>query len=184
IPDYEYILYDISRFTDEQIKGQAIEKAALTIMRDIRTRDVSRITNSLLMAARYLAELSDKQTGMEYFETMVRYIFNVRGDIGPKDIETIAVKIENTYPEGSDIMMTLAEKLKEEGREKGLKEGLEKGKRDETLSTAIKLLTKKFGPLPKELKSKIAKLDSVTLEIIIDGIFDYESLEDVKKYIN
>jgi predicted transposase/invertase (TIGR01784 family) len=184
IPDYEYILYDISRFTDEQIKGQAIEKAALTIMRDIRTRDVSRITNSLLMAAKYLAELSDKQTGMEYFETMVRYIFNVRGDIGPKDIETMAVKIENTYPEGSDIMMTLAEKLKEEGREKGLKEGLEKGKRDERLSTAIKLLTKKFGPLPKELKSKIAKLDSVTLEIIIDGIFDYESLEDVKKYIN
>ncbi len=188
IPDYEYILYNISQFTDEQIKGEALDKAALTIMRDIQTGDTLRIMNSFLMAAKYLSELSNKQTGMEYFETMVRYIFNVRGDISPKDVQTLAVQIENTYPEGSDIMMTLAEKLKEEGLKEGLKEGLEKGlekgKREERLSTAIKLLTKKLGPLPGEIKSKISKLDLVTLEIIIDDIFEYENLEDVKKYIN
>ncbi|WP_213951645.1 DUF4351 domain-containing protein, partial [Tepidanaerobacter syntrophicus] len=71
----------------------------------------------------------------------------------------------------------------EKGLEEGLEKGLQKGKREERITTAIKLLTKKFGPLPEELKSKISKLDSVTLEIIIDGIFDYESLDDVKKYI-
>ncbi|WP_015295704.1 DUF4351 domain-containing protein [Tepidanaerobacter acetatoxydans] len=67
--------------------------------------------------------------------------------------------------------MTLADKLREEGREALIK-------------TAIKLLTKKFGSLPEEIRVRISKLDLVTLEVIIDGIFEYESLEDVKKYIN
>ncbi|HKM39608.1 MAG TPA: Rpn family recombination-promoting nuclease/putative transposase, partial [bacterium] len=35
IPDYEYLLYDVSRFTDEEIKGQAQLKILLTIYRDI-----------------------------------------------------------------------------------------------------------------------------------------------------
>jgi hypothetical protein len=45
------------------------------------------------------------------------------------------------------------------------------------------LLTRKFGILPEELKMKISKLDTTTLEVIIEGILDYKSLEDVKKYI-
>lgn len=71
--------------------------------------------------------------------------------------------------------MTLAEMFK--------KEGIEKGIRDERINTTMKLLTKRFGPLPEEIRVGISKLDIVTLEIIIDGIFEYESLEDVKKYI-
>ncbi|WP_273701750.1 hypothetical protein [Tepidanaerobacter acetatoxydans] len=38
--------------------------------------------------------------------------------------------------------------------------------------------------MPEEIRVRISKLDLVTLEVIIDGIFGYESLEDVKKYIN
>ncbi|GLI20233.1 hypothetical protein TSYNTROPHJE_20460 [Tepidanaerobacter syntrophicus] len=109
----------------------------------------------------------------------MRYIFSVDKSLTSSDANEIIKRIETTYPEGSEIVMTLAEKLREEG----LKEGLEKGKREERITTAIKLLTKKFGPLPEEFKSKISKLDAVTLEVIIDGIFDYESLDDVKKYI-
>lgn len=33
------ILYDISRYTDEQIKGEAIDRISMTIMRDIRMID-------------------------------------------------------------------------------------------------------------------------------------------------
>ncbi len=41
----------------------------------------------------------------------------------------------------------------------------------------------KFGILPEDVKAKILKLDNSTLEIIIEGIFEYKSLDDVKKYI-
>ncbi len=129
-------------------------------------------------------KLEDKQSRIEYFETLMRYIFNARANLTETDVKEIIEKMEATYPEGSEVVMTLAEKLKEEGLKEGLEKGLEKGRREERLNTAIKLLTKKFAPLPEEIKSKISKLDLVTLEIIIDGVFDYESLEDIKKYIN
>jgi len=44
-------------------------------------------------------------------------------------------------------------------------------------------LTKRFGKLPDEMRNKISQLDVDNLEIIIEGIFEYDSLEDVKKYI-
>ncbi|GAQ25683.1 Rpn family recombination-promoting nuclease/putative transposase [Tepidanaerobacter syntrophicus] len=196
IPNYEYLLYDISRFTDEEIKGKAQLKIFFTTVRDIFTKSGKGAWDSIDRAIAYLKELEDKQTATEYFETLMRYIFSVDKSLTSSDVSKIVKKIETTYPEGSEVVMTLAEKLREEGlkeglkeglekgMEKGLEKGLEKGKREERITTAIKLLTKKFGPLPEELKSKISKLDSVTLEIIIDGIFDYESLDDVKKYIN
>lgn len=187
IPNYEYVLYDISRYTDEEIKGKALLKILFTTLRDVFTKSDKGAWDSIYRAIAYLKELEDKQTATEYFETLMCYIFSADKSLTRSDVNEIIKKIETTYPEGSEIVMTLAEKIREEGLkeglEKGLKNGLEKGKRDERLNTAIKLLTKKFGPLPEEVRSQISKLDDVTLEIIIDGIFDYESLEDVKKYI-
>ncbi|WP_213997411.1 DUF4351 domain-containing protein, partial [Tepidanaerobacter syntrophicus] len=167
------------RFTDEEIKGKAQLKIFFTTVRDIFTKSGKGAWDSIDRAIAYLKELEDKQTATEYFETLMRYIFSVDKSLTSSDVSKIVKKIETTYPEGSEVVMTLAEKLREEG----LKEGLEKGEVAALAKTALKLLSRKFGPLPEELKSKISKLDSVTLEIIIDGIFDYESLDDVKKYI-
>jgi len=65
--------------------------------------------------------------------------------------------------------MTLAEQFRKEGREKGMMEGLEKGMMEglekgevkALVNTVIKLLTKKFGTLPEELKAEISKLDTM-----------------------
>ncbi|WP_160328946.1 hypothetical protein [Syntrophomonas wolfei] len=37
--------------------------------------------------------------------------------------------------------------------------------------------------LSEEIKAEISKLDIPTLEVMIDGILDYESLEEVKRYL-
>ena len=179
IPDYEYLLFNISKYSDEEIKGEAQLRIMLTIFRDIFTKDVGEFYDSIIRAAEYLSELDDKQTGIEYFETMMRYIFNVRADLTESDVDKLISNMENNYPEGSEVLMTLAERFVEKGIEKGIEKGMEKG----IEKTTIKLLTKKFGILPEELKAKISKLDSPTLEIIIDGIFEYKSLDDIKKYI-
>lgn len=117
----------------------------------------------------------------------MRYIFSVRADLTKRDINDLVNRIESTYPEGSETIMTLAERFREEGatrgKEEGKKEGLKKGERKALTKNAIKLLTKKFGPPTEDIRTKIEKLDVVTLEIIIDGIFEYDSLEDVRKYI-
>ena len=175
-PNYEYLLYDISGYTDQEIKGEVQLRIILTILRDIFTKDSKELLESILRAAKHLQELEDKQTGIEYLEILIRYIFSARADLTKKDMNKIIDKIENTYPEGSEVVMTLAEQLRAEGIEKGRAEALVKA--------VIKLLTKKFGMLPDEFKTRISKLDTVTLEIIIDDILEYQSLEDVKKYIS
>ncbi|NMA85275.1 MAG: DUF4351 domain-containing protein [Epulopiscium sp.] len=119
--------------------------------------------------------MEDKQTGIEYFETLMRYIFNARVDLTKEAANEIMRKIENTYPEGSEVVMTLAERFREEGIALGEVKSLVK--------TTIRLLTKKLGTLPEEIKSGISKLDAETLEIIIVEIFEYEKLEDIKRYL-
>ena len=109
-------------------------------------------------------------------EVFIRYIFGARADLTKKDMNDIVRKTKDTFLEGSEVIMTLAEQLRAEGMEKGRAEAL--------VSTTIKLLTRKFGILPEEYKAGIAKLDAITLEIIIDGILGYQDLEDIKKYIN
>ncbi|MDD4627400.1 MAG: Rpn family recombination-promoting nuclease/putative transposase [Syntrophomonas sp.] len=79
--------------------------------------------------------------------------------------------------------ITRIESAREEGLKEGIEKGIEEGEANALARTAIKLLTKKFGLLPEELKTGISELDPPTLDIMIDGILDYESLEDIKKNI-
>ena len=78
-----------------------------------------------------MQELDDKETGMGYFQTFIRYVFNAGSQLTKNDINKIIYKLETTYPGGSDTIMTLAEILREEGKNEGriqgIKEGLEQG---------------------------------------------------------
>ena len=71
----------------------------------------------------------------------------------------------------------------ERGIEKGMEKGIKKGDTEALFRTALKLLTKKFGFIPGELKTRISELDASTLDVMIDGILDYKSLEDIKRYL-
>ncbi|SMB89970.1 conserved hypothetical protein (putative transposase or invertase) [Desulfonispora thiosulfatigenes DSM 11270] len=191
IPNYKYLLYDVSRYQDEDIKGAAQLKILLTIFRDIFIKDKEGLQETITLAAKYLRELESRQTGVEYFETFLRYVFYAGKSFNEEDLQKITEEIERIYPEGSELIMTTAERLIREGMEKGIKEGIEEGikkgrseEKIETLTkTAIRLLTKKFGSLPLEIKSKIQNLDSDTLEVLIDDIFVYESLDDLNKFL-
>ena len=147
------------------------------------TKDGKAAKATILRAIDHLRQLEDKQTGTEYLETLLSYIFSVASKIAKEDMEDIIKKVKFSYPEGSDIVMTLAEKYREEGELRGI----EKGKREERINTltrtATRLLTKKFGRLPEGMKIEISKLDDEALEILIDSIFEFKSLDDVRKYI-
>ena len=75
--------------------------------------------------------------------------------------------------------MSTAEKIRDEGRIEGRIEG----EIQTLVKTAIRLMTKKFGPLPKEKKEKIMQMDTDDLEVMIDKIMEYESIEEADKYL-
>lgn len=187
IPNYKYLLYDLSNYTDEEIKGRAQIKIMMTMFRDIFAKDNRGLQESILRSIQYLVELEDRETGIEYFETLMRYIFSARADLTKQNAREIMKKIETDYPEGSEIIMSLAEKFREEGIKEGIKEGMTKGikegERRKSINYAIKLLTKRFGRLPEDYKKRIENADIEILDLIIEEIFSFEGLDDVKKYI-
>lgn len=154
IPDFEYLLYDISKYKDEEIKGEAQLRIILTVFRDIFTKDARGFQESIIRAAGYLSELEDKQRGIDYFETLMRYIFSARQDLTKENIAEIIEKIENNYPEGSDVIMTLAERYREEGIEKGIEkaamEMLKKGADIDFVIGVTKLSKERILELKKE----------------------------------
>ncbi len=85
------------------------------------------------------------------------------------------------------MTMTLAEVLRKEGYqdgiEQGREEGIEKGETKALIKTVLKLLSKKFGVLPTDYREKIGQLDVVTLEMIIDEIWDCDGLDTIKTFI-
>mgnify|MGYP001254971748 CR=1 FL=1 len=95
----------------------------------------------------------------------MRYIFSVDKSLTSSDVNKIVKKIETTYPEGSEVVMTLAEKLREEGLKEGLEKGLEKGKL-EVARNAIKegmeldLIAKLTGLPKKEIEKIAAEMDN------------------------
>ena len=145
---------------------------------------------TIFKAARALDESEEKETGIQYFESCMRYILSSGPQLSKDQLNTVIKQLEVTYKEGSEIIMTLAEVLREEGFEqgieKGFEQGIEKGRKEgetQVLSKmALRLLTKKFGTIMEEDRENITKLDSTTLEIIIEEIWNYENVDAVRKF--
>ncbi len=72
---------------------------------------------------------------------MMRYVFSVHQNISEEDLVHVVEQIETTYPEGGDVIMTLAEVYMEKGKKEGKKEGKLEGK----LEVTKNLLTKGFS---------------------------------------
>ena len=71
----------------------------------------------------------------------------------------------------------------EQGLEKGLEKGLKKGRIEEKRVLIERLLVKKFGPLPKDTLNKIQNMDGVILDLLSFEILDFQSIDDLIKFI-
>ncbi|WP_414733472.1 Rpn family recombination-promoting nuclease/putative transposase [Acetobacterium carbinolicum] len=183
IPNYRYQLYDLSQFSDEDIKGKAELMIALSVARDIFKKSGEEFLETIFKAARALAELEEKETGLQYFETCMRYILTSGPRLSREQLNTVIKQLEVTYKKGSEVTMTLAEVLREEGFEEGIEKGIEKGKSEMAIGFAINRLTKKFGIMSSEYREKINTLDLNSLEMLNYQIDDFTSLDDVRKYL-
>jgi len=115
---------------------------------------------------------------------MIRYVFSAAKYLIKDDKNKIRRQIETTFPEGSEVTSILREEGMKKGWEKGLEKGIELRQAKALSKIALQQLTEKLGVLPKELTEKISKLDVISLELILSNIFNYTSLDDVRKFIS
>ena len=199
IPDFQYILYPISSYQKNDLEACIKLNIMLTLSYDVLTKEGKELLVSVFHALETLEKLDNQQTAIEYLETFLRYVFSVGKNLNEESFVQVKQKIETSYPEGSEVMMTWAEMFMEKGIEKGMQEGLqeglqkgmqeglqkgvEQGARQAKSSTLILLLTKRFGAISQEMREKIQQLDLITLDVIVNEIFQLESLDDVQKYL-
>ena len=173
LPDFEYLLYDLSSYSKEEIKGYGIVRVLFEVLKATYSDD---FIERLKTAIEVLERLEKEGKGIDYFEVVIRYVLDVKENVNVEDIKDIASQISSE--KGVEVM-TIAEKLKQEGIEKGREQGLEEGLQKMTL----KLLIEKFGSLPAEYKEKIKKKDLVELEIIFDKAISMKNISELEKYI-
>ena len=166
IPDYKYLVYDFSDYSDSEIKGKIKLRLFLKLISHIFYDDFE---NGLREVLPLLSELRKRVTGMEYIETVVKYILNVGDEISLNELNKQAKDFSS---EGSEIIMTIAEKLKEEGRIETMQEMIEFS------------LELKFGMSSKFLVKDIKKInDYGKLKEIKKAIKSYDTLEELTNNI-
>lgn len=67
---------------------------------------------------------------------------------------------------------------------KYLKDDIEMIMTDYFIELTIRLLTIKFGILPKEIKDKLSKADSKNLELVIEKLINSNSIDQIIWHLN
>jgi predicted transposase/invertase (TIGR01784 family) len=155
IPDFGFELYDLLRYSDDQIKGTIISRVILLLLKHIRDPDLQLKLPGILALLRTLME---KETGLQWLELVIRYLTSVRDeeDLSAKKIVEIAEQAVSK--EAGGYVMTLLEKLRNEGKLEGLVEGEQKGE-IKGLKEGIELgITLKF---PGDIDTVMARVNEI-----------------------
>ena len=145
IPEIRYLLTDLSRFTDEEIKQGVFEslktKVTLLIMKN--AYDEERLFKIFIDCLELDSLYFTQEKGLKYLESVLRYLFS---NVEKLQIEEIQKKIAAISVRGGEFAMTLAEKLIEKGElkgiEKGKLEGIKEGELKGKLETAQRMKEK------------------------------------------
>jgi len=136
IPNYEYLFYDFSPYSAADIRGGVELRIFISILNAIFKNEKEFVT-TLTRSMQALEELGRGKKATDYLETMVRYIISAREDMSYVDMRDAVKKVS---PKGGEVIMTIAEKLINEGMEKGMEKGsLQRCKRSAKAKISKKL---------------------------------------------
>ncbi len=152
IPDFSFMLHDLTHLSDEEIKGRVMLRVVQLLFKHIRDPDIMAKLPGILSLLR---DVMDTETGMGSLVAVFKYLFNTIDDVRPEEIKDIVEKALSEKEGG--LIMTLAEKLRMEGREEGREEGESIGLEKGELIGKIRLFHEILGesaPLKEELNGR------------------------------
>jgi len=174
IPDFQFLLYDLTRYRDDDIKGMIVSRVGLLVMKHIFSDD---LTEVLVRVMELLAELSDKRRALDYVETIIRYVINASEALSLKDLKKI---IEQSYFQKKEgELMTIAEQLRMEGHQRGLQQGQLEDARD----SIFDILESRFGITPQNIAKELKSIDEIAVlrqlrkkAVVVEGIEEFREI--------
>jgi RNase P/RNase MRP subunit POP5 len=158
VPNFRYLLCDLSRYNDEEIKGAVTLRAGLLLLKHIFSEDLGERLPEIL---KLLSSLLEKRSGLEYLETILRYVASGSDKIREEDIES-AVR-EVLRKNGGDIMPTVAEKWIEQGMQQGVEQGMQRGFLQALRGALIEVLEDRFETVPRTLMKSLGEINDPDL---------------------
>ncbi|MBT4838397.1 MAG: Rpn family recombination-promoting nuclease/putative transposase [Methylococcales bacterium] len=163
---FEAIVFDFSKMSDEEIKGQIIVRTTLLLMKHIFDPDLSeRLPNILGL----MQKLSEKETALEYLEAVLKYLSSASDHLNEQDLERAVRTAIPTI--GDNAMTTLAETWMAQGKQEGMQE--------EGINILMRLLKKKFGSIPEDAETRISEADSEQLLEWSENVLTAETVNEV-----
>ena len=199
LPDFRYLLADLSQYSDEEIKGRVERAVILQIgllsLKYIYAEDVG---EQLAKILRLTSELLDQPTGLAYIQTILRYAAAGTDKLSEQELKTIVLDV---IAEGDKLMPTLAEQWmqqgeaiglekgreegREEGMEKGREEGMEKGReegmekgREATLTILRRFLAMSFAIELDHFDADFADFDLEAITKLSEVAFEVKTLPE------
>ena len=173
IPDFTYVICDLSSHSDDEIRGMVMLRVAMLVMKHIFKDDLAERLPDILALLRDLAQ---RRSGLEFLETIMVYLSRGTGRLSE---EKLGESVMAAFPEtGGTIMQTLAEKWFRQGETKGKIEGKIEG-----LLQGIELaLDIRYGDKGLRLLPEIRKIrDADVLSAIYRGLKARNSLRDLRQ---
>lgn len=158
LPDFRYILYDLSQYSDDDIKGTVTLKVMLLLMKHIFSED---LWERLPEIFKLLRDILDKRSGIEYLETLLRYITSGTDKIRHEDLEKVVTEV--LEDRGGNIMPTIAEELMEKGIQQGIQQGVQQGLIQNAREAVIESLETRFEVVPQSILKRIDDIDNLSL---------------------
>jgi len=169
VPSFEYLLCDLSEYSDEEIKGSVVLRVAFLLFKHIFSSDLPEKFPGILGL---LKDLLDKRSGLEYLETVLRYVASGSDQLSPEAIEDGVRQIFEGQ-EG-DIMPTAAEHWIEQGIQQGMQQG--------TMKLLSRQIARRFQVSSEFVHPMFSGLTTEQLEELGEKFLEAESLDEIRKW--
>ncbi len=165
VPDFEYYLCDLSRYSDDEIKGSIGLQVGLMLMKYIFRRELGDRLEEIVSPLRQLPD----DSWLENFLPVVKYLLSAPTRLRPE--QTIE-KLESAVPKNrGGIMQTVAEVWKREGLQQGLEQGLQQG------------FKHRFGQISARAEKQILRLPLQLLKELSEASLDFAKSSDLAAWL-
>ncbi|MCA8922909.1 MAG: Rpn family recombination-promoting nuclease/putative transposase [Planctomycetes bacterium] len=166
LPELGYRVDDLRRSTDEELRGRPVSLVGRVTLIFLRhgTDTEAELLAFLRGEAGLLGDLEDRDDMIAHSN----YILSVDG--GETKQEVFDALKQALGPRNQEVVMTVAEQLREEGRQEGRLEG--------ERSLLLRQLRRRFH-LDAQTESRIAQAGEEALALWADRVLDAKALEDV-----
>ncbi|MBI5498512.1 MAG: Rpn family recombination-promoting nuclease/putative transposase [Deltaproteobacteria bacterium] len=178
VPDFRFILDDLSAVSDEDLRARALSALAKLVLLSLKHArgdddDFAVLYGKWVDVVRGVWA----QDGREAFGAVVRYALRVSERTTREALTREVAGLLGA--EAKEVIMTEGERLIEQGRQRGLQQGLHQGLQQGLRQVLVKLLRIRFGELPHHVVQRVESASADELDRWTERVVAADHLEAV-----